>query len=300
MRSYTLDTILTILVMPAHRPALGSSTMTLLVFAAALGLRARRARRRGGRHRAPVPRFSPVEQVFSLRRQRVFRKGIVTDLTHLLVNNTFVTIGAIALAVVGSLPLIWLRRFDVESLMPGVRRGHARGRARVRRELLGSPSDPHGAAALAVPQRAPQHRGDGLGGGRPPASARLRVHPGVRDRPAVRPRLRRGRVRRRGCVRHAPRDLPARQRAVALSRRPVDRPDTRVAPLAPRDRRRGTRQELRAARRRPDLRHRTPAEGTTPRRASAPTTPSRRGATSATSRTRSPKAAEGSPVRATQ
>jgi sterol desaturase/sphingolipid hydroxylase (fatty acid hydroxylase superfamily) len=63
--------------------------------------------------------FVPIEKLFSLRRQRVFRKGVVTDLTHLLVNNTFVTVGAVALAVVGSLPLIWLRRFDLESLMPG-------------------------------------------------------------------------------------------------------------------------------------------------------------------------------------
>jgi sterol desaturase/sphingolipid hydroxylase (fatty acid hydroxylase superfamily) len=63
--------------------------------------------------------FSPLEKLFSLRRQRVFRRGIVTDLTHLLVNNAFVTIGAVALAIVGSLPLIWLRRFDVERLMPG-------------------------------------------------------------------------------------------------------------------------------------------------------------------------------------
>jgi sterol desaturase/sphingolipid hydroxylase (fatty acid hydroxylase superfamily) len=63
--------------------------------------------------------FVPLEKLFALRRQRVFRKGLVTDLTHLLVNNTFVTIGAVALAIVGSLPLIWLRRFDLESLMPG-------------------------------------------------------------------------------------------------------------------------------------------------------------------------------------
>ncbi len=92
--------------------------MTLLVFAAALvfALAVRGGAVIGIALLFLV--FVPLERLFSLRRQRVFRKGIVTDLTHLLVNNTFVTIGAIALAVVGSLPLIWIRRFDVEAAMP--------------------------------------------------------------------------------------------------------------------------------------------------------------------------------------
>ncbi|HEY7105109.1 MAG TPA: sterol desaturase family protein [Acidimicrobiia bacterium] len=63
--------------------------------------------------------FVPIERLLALRKQRVFRSGITTDLTHLLVNNTFVTIGAVAFAVVGALPLLWLRRFDVESMLPG-------------------------------------------------------------------------------------------------------------------------------------------------------------------------------------
>ena len=70
---------------------------------------------------------------------------------------------------------------------------------------------------------------------------------------------------RRG-VHHVARDLPARERAPALPGAAVDRPHARVAPLAPRDRRRSPRQELRPARRRQDLRHRAHAEGQAPHR----------------------------------
>ena len=35
--------------------------------------------------------FVPLEKAFALRRQRVFRPGFLTDLTHLLVNSFFVT-----------------------------------------------------------------------------------------------------------------------------------------------------------------------------------------------------------------
>ena len=31
--------------------------------------------------------FVPLEKLFALRKQRVFRPGLLTDLTHILVNN---------------------------------------------------------------------------------------------------------------------------------------------------------------------------------------------------------------------
>ena len=58
--------------------------------------------------------FVPLEKLFGLRRQKVFRKGIVTDLTHLLVNNLFVTVAAFALVVVSAIPFFWIRSFDLE------------------------------------------------------------------------------------------------------------------------------------------------------------------------------------------
>ena len=62
--------------------------------------------------------FVPLERIFALHPRRVFRPGIVTDLTHLLANTTLVTIGTIALVVVAALPLLWLRAFDVEGALP--------------------------------------------------------------------------------------------------------------------------------------------------------------------------------------
>ncbi len=58
--------------------------------------------------------FVPLEKLFALRRQRVLRRGLVTDLTHLLVNNLLVTAGTIALVVVAAIPLLWVRALDVE------------------------------------------------------------------------------------------------------------------------------------------------------------------------------------------
>jgi sterol desaturase/sphingolipid hydroxylase (fatty acid hydroxylase superfamily) len=62
--------------------------------------------------------FVPLEKLFALRPQRVFRRGLLTDLTHILVNNVFVTIAALVLVVVAALPLIWVRAYDLEALMP--------------------------------------------------------------------------------------------------------------------------------------------------------------------------------------
>jgi sterol desaturase/sphingolipid hydroxylase (fatty acid hydroxylase superfamily) len=57
--------------------------------------------------------FVPLEKLFALRRQRVFRKGLLTDLTHILVNNALTTVAVIALVVVTAIPVFWIRRFDL-------------------------------------------------------------------------------------------------------------------------------------------------------------------------------------------
>lgn len=62
--------------------------------------------------------FVPIEKLFALRPQRVFRRGLLTDLTHLLVNNLFTTAATIALVVVAAIPLLWVRAFDAEAQMP--------------------------------------------------------------------------------------------------------------------------------------------------------------------------------------
>jgi sterol desaturase/sphingolipid hydroxylase (fatty acid hydroxylase superfamily) len=62
--------------------------------------------------------FVPLEKLFALRPQRVFRRGLLTDLTHILVNNLLTTIAMVALVVAAALPLLWVRRFDVEAALP--------------------------------------------------------------------------------------------------------------------------------------------------------------------------------------
>src|SRR3954466_2498915 len=56
--------------------------------------------------------FVPLEKLFALRPQRVFRPGLLTDLTHLLVNNVLVAGATIALVVLAAIPVFWIRRFD--------------------------------------------------------------------------------------------------------------------------------------------------------------------------------------------
>jgi sterol desaturase/sphingolipid hydroxylase (fatty acid hydroxylase superfamily) len=63
--------------------------------------------------------FVPLEKLFALRPQKVFRRHLVTDLTHFLVNNLLVTAGTIALIVVGAIPLFWIRKFNIQALLPG-------------------------------------------------------------------------------------------------------------------------------------------------------------------------------------
>jgi sterol desaturase/sphingolipid hydroxylase (fatty acid hydroxylase superfamily) len=54
-----------------------------------------------------------LEKLFALRRQRVFRPGLLIDLTHILVNNVLTTVAVIALVVVAAIPVFWIRRFDL-------------------------------------------------------------------------------------------------------------------------------------------------------------------------------------------
>ena len=63
--------------------------------------------------------FVPLEKLFALRPQRVFRRGLLTDLTHLLVNNLFVVAAAIVLVVLAAIPFLWIRSFDLVGGLPG-------------------------------------------------------------------------------------------------------------------------------------------------------------------------------------
>ena len=62
--------------------------------------------------------FVPLEKLFALRPQKVFRRGILTDLTHLLVNNLFSTALGIALVVAALIPVFWVRNLNIVGLLP--------------------------------------------------------------------------------------------------------------------------------------------------------------------------------------
>jgi hypothetical protein len=62
--------------------------------------------------------FVPLEKLFALRPQTVFRRGFVTDLTHLLVNRFFVTVGAFVFAIAMALPFLWFRSFHLVDALP--------------------------------------------------------------------------------------------------------------------------------------------------------------------------------------
>src|SRR5258708_39317055 len=51
--------------------------------------------------------FVPLEKLFALRPQRVFRRGFLTDMTHLLVNNVLITLGVLVAVVVAMIPFFW-------------------------------------------------------------------------------------------------------------------------------------------------------------------------------------------------
>jgi sterol desaturase/sphingolipid hydroxylase (fatty acid hydroxylase superfamily) len=62
--------------------------------------------------------FVPLEKLFALRPQRVFRRGLLTDLTHLLVNNLLSTAAGVVLVVAAAIPLIWLRNLNIVRSLP--------------------------------------------------------------------------------------------------------------------------------------------------------------------------------------
>ena len=62
--------------------------------------------------------FVPLERAFALRRPRVLRPGLLTDLTHFLVNTLIVSALTIVGVVVSAVPLWWLRPLDLESSLP--------------------------------------------------------------------------------------------------------------------------------------------------------------------------------------
>jgi sterol desaturase/sphingolipid hydroxylase (fatty acid hydroxylase superfamily) len=64
--------------------------------------------------------FVPLEKLFALRPQKVFRRGFLTDLTHLLVNNLLITVGLLAVVVVALIPFFWMRSLNVAGLVPPV------------------------------------------------------------------------------------------------------------------------------------------------------------------------------------
>ena len=61
----------------------------------------------------------PLERAVPLKRQRVLRPGLVTDLTHLLLNTVPVAVATVALVVATALPFVPLRRLDLEAALPG-------------------------------------------------------------------------------------------------------------------------------------------------------------------------------------
>lgn len=62
--------------------------------------------------------FVPLERAFALRPQRVFRRGLLTDLTHLLVNNLFVTAATVVLVIAAMIPVFWIRSFGLAGFLP--------------------------------------------------------------------------------------------------------------------------------------------------------------------------------------
>jgi sterol desaturase/sphingolipid hydroxylase (fatty acid hydroxylase superfamily) len=62
--------------------------------------------------------FVPLEKLFALRRQRTFRPGLLTDLTHILVNNVLTAVAVIVLVIAAAIPFLWLRRMHLVAGMP--------------------------------------------------------------------------------------------------------------------------------------------------------------------------------------
>ena len=63
--------------------------------------------------------FVPLERVWALRRQRVLRPELLTDLTHFLLNATVVAALTAVGVVVSAAPWWWVRTLDVAAHLPG-------------------------------------------------------------------------------------------------------------------------------------------------------------------------------------
>jgi sterol desaturase/sphingolipid hydroxylase (fatty acid hydroxylase superfamily) len=64
--------------------------------------------------------FVPIERCCALRPQRVLRRGLLTDLTHFLVNTMLVTVLTVGGVVLSAVPLWWVRLLDAQSRLPVV------------------------------------------------------------------------------------------------------------------------------------------------------------------------------------
>jgi sterol desaturase/sphingolipid hydroxylase (fatty acid hydroxylase superfamily) len=62
--------------------------------------------------------FVPLEKLFALTPQKVFRRGLLTDLTHLLVNNLFTTVLVVVLVVAAAIPTFWVRNLNLVAYLP--------------------------------------------------------------------------------------------------------------------------------------------------------------------------------------
>jgi sterol desaturase/sphingolipid hydroxylase (fatty acid hydroxylase superfamily) len=62
--------------------------------------------------------FVPLEKLFALRKQKTFRPDLLTDLTHVLVNNVLTTVAVIVLVVAAAVPFFWVRRMDLVGGLP--------------------------------------------------------------------------------------------------------------------------------------------------------------------------------------
>jgi sterol desaturase/sphingolipid hydroxylase (fatty acid hydroxylase superfamily) len=62
--------------------------------------------------------FVPLQRWFALRPQKVFRRGLMTDLTHLFVDGLIVGALGVVMAVALALPFIWMRPFGIAAALP--------------------------------------------------------------------------------------------------------------------------------------------------------------------------------------
>jgi sterol desaturase/sphingolipid hydroxylase (fatty acid hydroxylase superfamily) len=62
--------------------------------------------------------FVPLEKLFSLRKQKTFRRDLLTDLTHLLVNGVLTAVAVLVLVLAAAIPFLWVRRMDLVGGLP--------------------------------------------------------------------------------------------------------------------------------------------------------------------------------------